>query len=298
MTFDLDLGLAIYATTFTLGIVAGFLSGLLGIGGGWLITPGLNLLGIPMPQAVATSLAQMIGGSLSGSFQHYHHKNIKPILAIKLGIPLVLGVWAGKKLMIYWRELGMANEIPQTIFIVVLTIMGTSMVVSSFRRSNNLSTEPEKMGNLLPLHLIFIPPIGVLSGILGMGGGFFMVPLLIYLAHQSPQVAAGTSLIVVLAGSFVGTIGYALEGLVVWPIAITTLLGSLLGGFIGAKSSAYIQANTLKKMFSALVLIAALAMLLKRLDYPNMGMWVLSSAALSLVAFGCSSIIRGLRQRH
>ena len=201
-----------------MGAAVGFLSGLFGVGGGFLITPLLIFYNIPPAIAVATGANQVIASSVSGALSHFKRRT----LDIKLGLLLVVGGLVGSLIGIYLfsllRELGQLDLIISLLYVVLLGSVGGLMAVESWRtlRRSKGGTAPDirRSGqhnwiHKMPfkarfrasmIYVSIIPVlvigfcIGLLSSIMGVGGGFIMVPALIYLLRVPTNVVVGTSL--------------------------------------------------------------------------------------------------------
>ena len=283
---------------FFLGAMAGFLSGLLGVGGGFLITPGLNLMGLPMPMAVGTSLAQMVGASFSGCVRHGLNRNIRYDLSLLLGAPLLIGVYLGRDLMVYLAGAGLSEDVPRGLFIVVLFCMGFTMLFKGSTIKNPSKTSsPKSPVFLLKGVLLFLITltIGLLSGLLGMGGGFFMVPILTYIFCVRQAVASGSSLFAVFFGSLVGALAYAKASLVDVRLCFVLMAGSVAGAYLGAMLADRVDGARLKKLFSVLVLVAAFSMLLRQFGVKEEAFYLLFSSAFLLSVFSIGSVYAARR---
>lgn len=124
-------------TLVSLGLGVGILSGLLGVGGGILMTPALHLLGMPMPIAVGTTLTQMMASSLTASVRHYRSKNLSIKLALAFALPAFVGVHAGKKLLVYWQSLALADQYSGFFYTVLLFYMGIVMLKRQQTKTEN-----------------------------------------------------------------------------------------------------------------------------------------------------------------
>ena len=111
-----------------LGFLVGLLSGLLGVGGGILLTPALHVLGLSMPIAVATTLAQMVASSITGTWRHIRHGNTVYGLTLVFGFPALFGVIIGRQLMVYWARLGVADSWTSSIYTVLLVYVSVQML--------------------------------------------------------------------------------------------------------------------------------------------------------------------------
>jgi uncharacterized membrane protein YfcA len=292
-----------------IGFCVGFLSGLLGVGGGWLITPALNMIGMPMTFAIGTGLAQMSATSMFAAFRHRKRGNADMKLGLSIGLPMVLGVQYGKTLLLAMEQAGSADSVTRNLYIVLLGVMGITMMRDSLqtRKRKKLSDGKQEEAkakrqwgsiwgpttyitsadhNLPWSILIGLGLIGgVLSGLLGVGGGFMLMPAMIYLLGVSTLQAVATSLICVLIASLYGTIIFGLSHRVDFQAVGILLIGSLTGSLLGVHSTEHIDGDGLKTVFAGLVLIAAFSIGLTQLGYNDQARILVFSAA-ALVTLG------------
>ena len=203
------------------GGIVGFLSGLVGVGGGFLITPLLIFTGVPPIVAVATGSAQIVGTSAGGSYSHWRLGNID----FKIGIVLLIGSWLGGGGGVYvanvLQKSGQFGTIVAFLYVVLLGFIGATMLIESIRavwrgpqsvvpgKEAGLGARLSALSQRLPGQMEFpvsnlrtsvlIPlllgaTVGVLTSLMGVGGGFIMVPIMIYLLKMPTKVVVGTSL--------------------------------------------------------------------------------------------------------
>ncbi len=241
-----------------IGFVAGILSGMFGVGGGFLTTPILILSGVPPAVAVGSEANHIVGSSLTGFLNYFRRKNVD----ISMGFILLIGGVIGSATGVYlFRLLALKGRIEEVIsftYIMFLALVGLYMLSESL-----ITRKKKKSGNLMKLHvhswihglplrikfrrsklyISVIPPlfisyvIGILASIMGVGGGFILVPAMIYLLGMSTQVVIGTSLMQVLFVSITSTIMHAYVNQTV-DIILSSLL--LFGGVLGVQMGALI----------------------------------------------------------
>jgi uncharacterized membrane protein YfcA len=298
-----------------LGLGVGILSGLLGVGGGILMTPALHLLGMPMPIAVGTTLTQMMASSLTASIRHYRSKNLSIKLALAFALPAFIGVHVGKKLLVYWQSLELADQYSGLFYTVLLLYMGIVMARRQKFKSENTDAAPRfrrlrllrSMLALSPVFTVHNPQatdetdekikvaatipvsigtgVGLVSSLTGLGGGFFYVPTMLNLLGLSMRVAVGTSVGTVFLGSVIGALSFGVEGLVDYTVALVLALGSSMGGYLGASATRYVKGQSIRYLFIALVLAASASMGLNLLRYKFMANLLLfSTSALVVLA--------------
>lgn len=268
-----------------IGLVVGFLSGVFGIGGGFLLTPLLIFIGVPEAVAVASSANQLVGASLSGVVSHMRRGNVD----FKMGGVLisggVFGAFAGVQLFGLLRRLGQIELMISLGYVVLLGTLGTLMLIESVgalirarapdarrRRLHEHSwfhRLPLKMrfrrsklyiSALLPLSLG--ATIGVLSALLGIGGGFLVVPAMIYILGMPASVVPGTSLFQTAGIAAVATLFQAIFNHTVdAPLALIMLLGAAVGVQYGTRYGARLSGEYLRVLLAALILAAGAKLL-------------------------------------
>ena len=255
----------------------GFLSGLFGVGGGFLMTPLLMFIGIPPVVAVATEANHIVASSVSGVLAHWRRGNVD----FKMGLVLLTGGVAGSSLGVWLftvlRNLGQIDLVIKLSYIVFLIIIGALMLGESIkmmvvrkrmgtvktRRAHNwLHGLPFKLrfrksnlyiSAILPLILGFL--VGILSAIMGVGGGFVMVPAMIYLLGMPTSIVVGTSLFqIIFVTANVTILQAASNQTVDVVLAILLLTGGVVGAQIGARASVKLNGEHLRGLLAILVL--------------------------------------------
>ena len=254
-----------------LGLVVGFFSGLLGIGGGIILNPTLIKLGIPPIVTVGTSVAQMVGATVSGFFAHLRLKNID----LKLGFVLVLsgflGGGAGVILSKMLEEAGHFRTFVLSFYAFYLAFTGITMFADVLRKKKEEKKGSSKIINSLPLKYrfefgefsILIPVfIGITSGflaaVMGVGGGFVVIPALMYLAGLPVNKAVGMSLfqmifITAFLTYFHGTVNYGVDIV----LALILMAGSSFGAVFGSAFGQRLNKNITKIIMASLVSIVS-----------------------------------------
>ncbi|MEO1291947.1 MAG: sulfite exporter TauE/SafE family protein [Pseudomonadota bacterium] len=266
-----------------LGGAVGLISGLFGVGGGFLLTPLLILIGIPPAVAVSTQAPQIVAASFSGMLAQLKRNAVD----VKMGLVLLggglLGSWVGVQLFSVLRELGQVEFAVTLLYVVFLGTVGTLMaveVLTTMRRHR--MGGPRRLGrrrrwiHRLPLKTRFktsklyisvIPPlvigfaVSVLGAVMGVGGGFIMLPAMIYLLGMPTRVVVGTSLLTILVQMAFTTVLHAVENQTVdAALAVLLLLGSVLGAQFGTQLGARLKGEYLRGLLAALVLLVALVL--------------------------------------
>jgi len=282
-----------------LGGAVGFLSGLFGVGGGFLMTPLLIMAGIPSTVAAASDSNQIVAASTSGSYAHYRLGNVD----IKMGIILILGGIIGGTLGVYLikllRALGNADFVIKLTYVIMLGLIGSYMFVESLQsmrrkpvETRRVEAEPGKVSlynrliQALPYQMKFeksgvvtsplLPFIlgifvGVLAAIMGVGGGFIMVPVMVYMLRMPMHVVVGTSLLQILFTCINVTIMQSITNHTVdMVLAIILLLGSTVGAQFGVRLSRRLKADQLKILLASIVLLVMVQMLASLVISPHL----------------------------
>lgn len=258
----------------------GFLSGLFGVGGGFLLTPLLIFLGIPAPVAVASGANQVLGASVSGVIVHWRRGNVDLKMGGILLIGALSGSWLGVWLFGILRRFGQIDLVISLSYVILLGAIGTLMLIDGLRFLFNARKGMPQVQDRgphrhtwmhgLPLKMRFyrshlyisaiLPVIvgligGILSAIMGVGGGFLMVPLMIYIIGMRTAVVVGTSLFMIIFVTANVTFLQAQQYHTV-DIVLTLLLlvGGVIGAQFGARMAPRIRADRLRIMLAVLVL--------------------------------------------
>jgi len=268
-----------------LGGVVGILSGMFGVGGGFLTTPLLIFSGISPAVAVASATTQITGASVSGVAAHAQRKGVDFRMGGVLIAGGIFGTIAGGFLFLQLQQAGQIDVVVAVLYIILLTGIGALMIreawtVIQARRTGIPIKPPVRRHHplvaALPLRWrfygsgLYISPlaplgvgflVGTLTVMLGIGGGFVLVPAMIYLLGMSTRVVVGTSLFQILFVAAATTMVHALTTQAVdIVLAILLLLGSVTGAQIGARLSTRINAEWLRLFLAALCILVAIRM--------------------------------------
>ncbi|WP_035000321.1 sulfite exporter TauE/SafE family protein [Bartonella tamiae] len=263
----------------SMGAGVGFLSGLFGVGGGFLITPLLIFYNIPPAIAVGTGANQVIASSVTGALSHFKRRSLDIKLGILLVIGGLIGSFFGIQLFALLRQLGQLDLIISLLYVILLGGVGGLMAVESWRAI--MRTRSGRQVNIrrpgqhnwihrLPLKLRFrasmiyvsiIPVlaigfiIGLLSSIMGVGGGFIMVPALIYLLRVPTNVVVGTSLFqITFVTAFTTVLQSMTNQSVDVVLAFLLMVGGVIGAQYGTRAGRKLRAEQLRMLLALLVL--------------------------------------------
>jgi uncharacterized protein len=238
-----------------IGFAAGLLSGAFGIGGGILSTPLLRMfLDVTPHESVGTTLAVIIPTAVSGAVNYVKKKLVIKELAIYCGISAIFGTTLGSAATRFIE--GQHLMIALAILMVIVGLDFITGFGAKLKKSSE--TNPEQVevldrgGRNTAIVLGFM--VGIMSGVLGVGGGFVMIPAFCYFFHTPIKVAFGTSLLVVAVVAVPGTIVHAFHDHVEWGISLSMLFGSVPGAWIGSYFSLRAKDQWLKITFGCILL--------------------------------------------
>lgn len=292
----------VVAGIILLGGVIGFLSGLFGVGGGFLLTPMLNIaFDIPFKIAVASGLCQMIGAATTAMLRHWKNSAVDVKLAVIMLGGIILGANVGARLLVGLDALGEVSAfgnrvpwawlIPMSMFVVLLLIIGVGTFresMSSRRKARENGAATSRVGRGL-FNRWHLPPMvslagtegkptavvpivylafltGLLNGFLGLGGGVVIVPVLIYWVGCSTRIAVGTSLLLIVIGSISATVSHAVLGNVNLTLVALLLVSSTAGAYLGASVHHRLKPHHVR-LYLSYILFLSLAVILWKILY-------------------------------
>lgn len=280
-----------------IGFCVGVIGGFFGVGGGWIITPALNIFGFHMAFAIGTGLSDIFGQSIGALKKHQRMGNVDWKLGLFSIVTSLIGFELGSDVVITLEKAGDVGTIIRWCYIVFLAGLGCFMFYDYFvlhekqlKIENDLvknpDAKPDERTTLLSEKLcdINLPPMisfpsshidrvslwivvfiflftGFLSGILGIGGGFIILPTLVYLIGVPTIIAVGTSLITVFATSAFGCLTYALDGKVEVFAAAFMLLGASIGAQIGATAVKFIKGYGIRLLFAIMIVFTSFSVI-------------------------------------
>lgn len=253
----------------------GFLSGLVGVGGGFVMTPLLILAGIPPPIAVATELSQVTASSAAGMLSYWRRKLIDVRMGALLVAGGVIGSWVGVQVFAYLSTIGQLDVLITLAYVFLLSTIGALMFAESIaamrRRGVTGGTRVSAAARAAQAPASFrslAPPLAVGAGVglvsagLGVGGGFILVPAMLYLLRMTTNIVIGTSFLYILVVSALSTFLHATENRTVdLMLAGLLVLGGVIGAQFGVRAGAKLPAEYLRLILAGLVLVSGLALL-------------------------------------
>ncbi|GIL39233.1 sulfite exporter TauE/SafE family protein [Roseiterribacter gracilis] len=276
-----------------LGTGVGFLSGLFGVGGGFLMTPFLIFLGIPPAVAVGTQANQLVAASVSGVLAHWRRGNVDVKLGIVMLIGGALGSVVGVQLFALLKRLGQVDVAISLSYVFFLGTVGSLMLIESGRALlQRRATRPGQrklhqhtllhrlpfktrfprsrlyISALLPALIGFVG--GLLVAIMGIGGGFLLVPAMIYLLGMPATLVAGTSLFQIIATTAIATFLHAVTNHTVDVVLGALLIaGGVIGAQFGTRLSMLLRGEQIRALLAALVVLVAVKLGLDLVLTPN-----------------------------
>ena len=266
-----------------LGLVVGFLSGMFGVGGGFLMTPMLILMGIPPAVAVASEANHILAASVSGFLAHMRRANVDFLMGFVLLVGGVIGSIIGVFLLKYLLSIGQEKVFISLSYITILVCVGFWMLAESV---NSLKKQSKGKKNKLHehiwlhglpfkikfrkshLYISILPPIfigllvGILSSIMGVGGGFILVPAMIYILGMPTQVVIGTSLLQIVFVTTVSTIMHSYINQTVDVVLSSLLLiGAVIGAQIGTRTMVLLRGEQIRFLLAVIIIIVAIVLI-------------------------------------
>ncbi len=268
-----------------MGAAVGFISGMFGVGGGFLMTPLLIFAGIPVAVAVGTESAQIVASSVSGAVAQWRRRNIDLTMAAVLLAGGMVGAALGVRVVGALQRIGQLELFVTLCYVTFLSAIGTLMLIESYneirryerdKRVRLRSRAHHNWIHRLPFKIRFqrsklyisaIPPlmigafVGFLGGIMGIGGGFIMVPAMIYLLRMPIGVVIGTSLLQIVFVTAFTTVLHARQNFAVdIVLALALMIGGVVGAQFGAAAGEKLRAEQLRFFLAILVIFVGLRM--------------------------------------
>ena len=300
------MSLAMSAIFVGFGLLIGILFGFFGMGGSFLVTPALLVLGYPAKVAVGSGLAFVFGTSVIGALKHRDNGQVDYKLAALMIVGMTAGIEIGKRAVFLLEALGVADLVISVAYVGLLLVVGlfTLRDVHSESEESAETTVADRVQEVeLPPMVSMIGDvrvsawivlavggvIGILSGFLGVGGGFLLMPAMMYGLGVPAAVAAGTSILQITIPGAYGAFTYARGGSVALPAVAALLAGSALGARIGAGATKLVNEDEIKGYFAAMLLAGSLAIAAKNLSAP-LGIEVLNTVSMVLI-FGAAIVV-------
>ena len=280
--FGLTLTLIVLFVSF--GFMVGVFFGFFGMGGSFLVTPALLILGYSAPVAIGSSMAFVFGTAVIATMKHHDVGQVDYKLGALMFVGITLGIEGGRIFVFFLEALGTAELVVGLTYVFVLAAIGVLFVRSARKKnaeSDDAADDPDDIPEIAQTIKSYnIPPmmtltdgskaslwtisgvgggVGLVSGFLGVGGGFLRMPAIYYLIGVPLAAAVGTSLFGGLMSGAIGAFTYGRSGVIDLPVVATLLAGSALGARIGSAATAYVDEDDVTIYFGIMLLLASTA---------------------------------------
>ena len=300
-----------------IGFSVGTIGGFFGMGGAWMVTPGLNILGFPMAFAIGTDMAHIAGKSMISTFRHSKFGNVDYKLGFVMLVGTMVGIEIGAQLVMFLERLGNIGTVVRWVYVGFLALISFMVFYDYYKAvsKKRKGLEDGERGTegitwYKTLHKIKIPPMihfkrggftcsawlpifvstitGVLAGFLGIGGGLLRMPALVYLIGCPTHVAVGTDLFEVMISGLYGAFTYAMKGRIEMVAVFVMLSGAAIGAQIGTVATKYAKGYGIRVAFGLAVVCCMISIILKQYDF-KVASAVLILGVISLI---CIYIIK------
>lgn len=307
-----------------IGFSVGCIGGFFGMGGAWMVTPGLNILGFPMAFAIGTDIAHIAGKSMISTFRHSKFGNVDYKLGCIMIIGTVIGIEIGAQVVMWLERLGQIGPVVRWVYVILLALI-CLMVFYDYYKAD----KKKKAGDVgehgaegitwyKTLHRIKIPPMihfktagftcsawlpimvsfltGVLAGFLGIGGGLIRMPALVYLIGCPTHIAVGTDLFEVMISGLYGTFTYGAKGRIEIYAVFVMLAGAAIGAQIGTVATKYAKGYGIRIAFGLAVLACMVSIILKQYKIDTAATVLILGAVGAICVYICWIMIGGAAQ--
>lgn len=304
-----------------IGFSVGCIGGFFGMGGAWMVTPGLNILGFPMAFAIGTDIAHIAGKSMISTFRHAKFGNVDYKLGLIMIVGTVIGIEIGAQIVMWLERLGQVGPVVRWAYIVLLALI-CIMVFYDYYKAD----KKKKAGDVgergaegitwyKTLHRIKIPPMvhfktagftcsawlpimvsfltGILAGFLGIGGGLIRMPALVYLIGCPTHIAVGTDLFEVMISGLYGTFTYGAKGRIEIYAVFVMLLGAAIGAQIGTVATKYAKGYGIRIAFGLAVLACMVSIILKQYKIDLAATVLILGAVGAMCVYICGIMFSG-----
>jgi uncharacterized membrane protein YfcA len=304
-------GLAPYL--IALGFAVGVCGGLWGMGGGWIIIPALQAMGMEAHVAIGTSVAQILGNSIISSLRHWGFGNVSLKIAVVMIPGRMLGVEVGVRILEYLKQLGpeQTDLVIGILYIILLFSLAAFIFAEVHRASQNSAQVCDvedadgapmrdevgsglagrvqglklypciscKVSDISSISVWVIGfaglSMGIMTGLLGVGGGLVGMPLLVYVIGCPTPVAVGTSMASAIVAAVFGTFRHAMNANADLPMAMCLLIGAAIGIQIGAFATRYVKGAVIRGLFAVMALVAGISVVLNVfLGLQQLALWL------------------------
>jgi hypothetical protein len=299
-----------------IGFAVGTIGGFFGMGGAWMVTPDLNILGFPMAFAIGTDMAHIAGKSMISTMRHSKFGNVDYRLGLIMVVGTMAGIEIGAQIVMHLEKLGSVETVVRWIYVGVLALIASLVFYDYFK-----ATQKKKSGDVgehgaegitwyKTLHKVKIPPMihfkaagftcsawlpmfvsfitGILAGFLGIGGGLIRMPSLVYLIGCPTHIAVGTDLFEVMISGLYGAFTYAIKGRIEIVAVFVMLTGAAIGAQIGTIATKYAKGYGIRIAFGLAVICCMISIILKEFGYKTSATVLI----LGTIALICAYIVK------
>ncbi|MFZ5573173.1 MAG: sulfite exporter TauE/SafE family protein [Thermodesulfobacteriota bacterium] len=278
-----------------IGFAVGTIGGFFGMGGAWMVTPGLNILGFPMAFAIGTDMAHIAGKSMVSTMRHSKFGNVDYKLGIVMVVGTMAGIEVGAQIVMFLEKAGNVGSVVRWVYVALLALIASLVFYDYYK-----ATQKRKSGDVgehgaegitwyKSLHKIKIPPMvhfkaagftcsawlpigvsfvtGILAGFLGIGGGLIRMPSLVYLIGCPTHIAVGTDLFEVMISGLYGAFTYSLKGRIEIVAVFVMLTGAAIGAQIGTVATKYAKGYGIRIAFGIAVICCMISIVLKEFKF-------------------------------
>ncbi|HUB32890.1 MAG TPA: sulfite exporter TauE/SafE family protein [Bryobacteraceae bacterium] len=309
-----------------LGLGVGIIGGFFGMGGAWMVTPGLNILGLPMAFAIGTDMTHMAGKSLISTMRHAKFGNVDYKLSLIMVVGTIPGLELGARMIMWLERIGKIDFYVRCAYLVLLTLIAWVVFTDVAKRSRrerearaagrsidaletglqwhktfqkikippmiNLNRAGIRCSVWLPIGIAFFT--GWLAGVLGIGGGLIRMPSLVYLIGCPTHIAVGTDLFEVAISGLYGAATYSYKGRVELLAAFIMLIGAAIGAQFGAIATKYVKGYGIRIFFGVAVVGCGISILMKLMSAADPALKPIMDPAATVLILGLVTSLSGL----
>jgi len=304
-----------------LGIGVGIIGGFFGMGGAWMVTPGLNILGFPMAFAIGTDIAHIAGKSMISTIRHSKFGNVDYKLGIVMLAGTMVGIEIGAQIVMHLERIGLVGSVVRWVYVCVLALIAFMVfadyakAVGKRKRGEVGEHGAEGITWYKTMHRINIPPMmhfreagitcsmwlpimvslvtGILAGFLGIGGGLLRMPALVYLIGCPTHIAVGTDLLEGMISGLYGAFTYTLKGRIEIVAVFVMLTGAAIGAQIGTVATKYAKGYGIRVAFGLAVVACMVSIILKQYKMGGAAAVVIRGAIGAICIWICKIMFAG-----
>ncbi|MEW6079203.1 MAG: sulfite exporter TauE/SafE family protein [Thermodesulfobacteriota bacterium] len=278
-----------------IGFAVGTIGGFFGMGGAWMVTPGLNILGFPMAFAIGTDMAHIAGKSMVSTIRHSKFGNVDYKLGMVMVVGTMVGIEIGAQIVMHLEKAGNIGTVVRWVYVGLLSLIAFLVFYDYYKATRKKAAGDvgehgaEGITWYKSLHKIKIPPMvhfknagftcsawlpmsvslltGILAGFLGIGGGLIRMPSLVYLIGCPTHIAVGTDLFEVMISGLYGAFTYAIKGRIEIVAVFVMLTGAAIGAQIGTVATKYAKGYGIRIAFGIAVICCMISIILKEFGF-------------------------------